>query len=671
MNRWSVHVLTSRPFERFAFIALIGIGIGWFALYPVASALNALIFAETLTADGPFQLLNALRRIAAGSEFQYFHGKGTAWLHYPLYALFGHSLNALQVSRAFTPMLLYVGGMISVALVGLKGRRSRLLFVVVMLAYSLNLWCIYIVAPAHSNLGARSIMPLMVFAALLLPYSLRKALLVGAALGLALAVSTEQGIAITASYVGLSLCFLILKRASFKANARFLIVSLAALAMSFILVTILLSGGWEQALRTIRYNFTEVTGDQVWYFGVPPNPFAASPDYFGNVQFLLVFMLGGGLAALLALRLTVEQRSPFDRSALFASLVFVAYGFVALSGWVFSYTAFHLMQPLMRSIVVCVTLLVLRRFDAPDERSTARQRRLGTAWALIGACLLLLSDGGYILAARVGELYRGIWYASTEPGKRLSAYWEAYQATTTAAIDAASTTETPEIWAVYSGFLHNHYAIFNPGNEDYIIEALGTARRARYVERFSAAQTQFFELPRAEQFVFYQWLLNESWQFFELAFTNYAPLVETPHSWVMMRSDGAWQPLPTACETYPIESDTFTVPERWLPNSALPRILTATLTYETENAYARIPLIGGLPRYFVSVEGGFATPVSLPPRAEQFTFPVVLTQNAPTNIVFSALSLSPGAALHARQLCLRDTAIPEENIRLIVVSLDQ
>src|SRR3954469_7733629 len=53
--------------------------------------------------DGPFQLFNGLRRIAAGQRlggtFQVFHGPGVPYLHFIPFWLFGQSFVASEMSR--------------------------------------------------------------------------------------------------------------------------------------------------------------------------------------------------------------------------------------------------------------------------------------------------------------------------------------------------------------------------------------------------------------------------------------------------------------------------------------------------------------------------------------------------------------------------------------------
>ena len=56
--------------------------------------------------DGPFQLFNALRRIADGQiygrDFQAFTGIGTNWAHLPVFFLAGADFRASEISRFLT-----------------------------------------------------------------------------------------------------------------------------------------------------------------------------------------------------------------------------------------------------------------------------------------------------------------------------------------------------------------------------------------------------------------------------------------------------------------------------------------------------------------------------------------------------------------------------------------
>src|SRR5829696_6970576 len=72
-------------------------GAAWLALLCVfvipvlATAVESALHFSGSAIDGPFQLYNALRRIAAGfhpgTDFQFFHGVGVPYLHYWLFRL--------------------------------------------------------------------------------------------------------------------------------------------------------------------------------------------------------------------------------------------------------------------------------------------------------------------------------------------------------------------------------------------------------------------------------------------------------------------------------------------------------------------------------------------------------------------------------------------------------
>src|SRR5262245_21297440 len=81
----------------------------WVILFLVFAAPSVIVAFENAmhfsgsAIDGPFQLYNALRRIQAGFrpgiDFQFFHGLGTAYLHYLPDRLFGGGLAGSQLAR--------------------------------------------------------------------------------------------------------------------------------------------------------------------------------------------------------------------------------------------------------------------------------------------------------------------------------------------------------------------------------------------------------------------------------------------------------------------------------------------------------------------------------------------------------------------------------------------
>src|SRR5271156_6716948 len=116
----NTHALSPDPFvmesstpsaDRLLFAAARIFVACWVIFYLIRGANMALWF-DGAPGDGPFQMFNPLRRIAAGQvggrDFVFFHGIGVPYLHYPLFALLGgKTLVASELSRQWTSLGLY------------------------------------------------------------------------------------------------------------------------------------------------------------------------------------------------------------------------------------------------------------------------------------------------------------------------------------------------------------------------------------------------------------------------------------------------------------------------------------------------------------------------------------------------------------------------------------
>ncbi len=138
------------------------------------TAVHSLAFDGDFS-DGPFQLYNALRRIAGGQiygrDFQAFTGIGTNWAHLPIYLLAGADFRASEISRFLTSGLCH--GAAAVALARAFGqafptRRDALLFGLLFFAAGAAVyWRTF--QPGASLLGVRTFFPLLLAAALAAP----------------------------------------------------------------------------------------------------------------------------------------------------------------------------------------------------------------------------------------------------------------------------------------------------------------------------------------------------------------------------------------------------------------------------------------------------------------------------------------------------------------------
>src|ERR1041384_2854220 len=73
------------------------------ALSQLSVAIETALHFDGSAIDGPFQLYNALRHIAAGHrpgvDFQFFHGVGVPYAHYWLFLLFGGQFAGAELAR--------------------------------------------------------------------------------------------------------------------------------------------------------------------------------------------------------------------------------------------------------------------------------------------------------------------------------------------------------------------------------------------------------------------------------------------------------------------------------------------------------------------------------------------------------------------------------------------
>src|SRR3954469_21170580 len=92
---------------------IIGWGIALFLLVAIRTTggIESAMHFDGPPVDGPFQLFNALRRIAAGqrggADFQFFHGMGVPYLHYLPFRLFGGGFLASEITRQLISIIAY------------------------------------------------------------------------------------------------------------------------------------------------------------------------------------------------------------------------------------------------------------------------------------------------------------------------------------------------------------------------------------------------------------------------------------------------------------------------------------------------------------------------------------------------------------------------------------
>ena len=256
--------------------------VAWASIYLV-QAVKASIWFDGFPDNGPFQIFNPLRRIAAGQvggrDFIFFHGIGVPYLHYPLFALFGgKTLIASELSRQLTSFILFVLSLAAFVKVTLKRPAQQWIGAAIAVMFMEALFP-FGAAPGHSLVSARATMPIFAFAALQLAVrDWVKAMLVGLCIALGFLCGTEHGIAIGISLVAVSgitlvnSLFLRARTGSSGLNFRFTGLALASGAL-FSMILFLLLCGVEGSRQALHYNLVELPANQFWFFGSPPLPY--------------------------------------------------------------------------------------------------------------------------------------------------------------------------------------------------------------------------------------------------------------------------------------------------------------------------------------------------------------------------------------------------------------
>lgn len=669
--------------SRLAMFAAAAFLLLWLVSYLFIGLYESLNF-DGFPADGPFQLFNPLRRIAAGqragADFQFFHGVGVPYLHYPLFLLFGKTIFASELSRAFTSLACYLLSLGLFAFV-VTGERVKRAFCFVVLALWLSevfligkpgLYGNPLASPGNSLLSVRSTFPLVTFAVLLsrLPRA-AKAMLAGAGLASSLFFGTEHGLALNVSFFFVGAC--VAAKSLFAARGAegstllrsnvgfYALAGVSAVACGAALFV--LTCGPRGALQALEYNLAEVPADQFWYFGVPPNDFAAAWSDFphATMKGTLLFIVA---ACWLLACLWMIFRSPkvaFDARPVTTAQM-LCYGLIACASCLGMLEKGYL-APLLRVFLLAVLSFAFResfRQTVADRlgalsASTRRAAMIGAA----ALALLSLASVSLALYSRVPD--PALIFNASVP--RLSPLWTKYMAQVKKAIDGRlAPGEKPVIWSTYSGLLETHYGVFH-AKDDYIIHALGPRRRDAYLMAFRTTKPKFVQTVRRSLFIHYteqrdyeQWLRVTSWDFYEDILNNYDALTTTDSSIIWVRKNAEWVAPSDSFAPLPFDraADCVELP----PVNAAEGVVVIRLRYEANNPWKKLPFVGGLPRHLVFPENtGNSLPISLPPYANEVRFPLYLKPGVRPRLKFATRSLVPGASFAVKEVAYKTVPV--------------
>lgn len=635
----------------FAVVVFAALLLGAFAV----DALRDTIGFSGYPADGPFQLYNALRRLEAGQrvgrDFQFFHGPALPHLHRWAFRLLGGTLQASETTRLLWSPVLVVATSLSV---GFAATRRWMAGAVVGGAIVAGVALVpqnAVLSAGNSLLGERSSAPIAFAAVLLFPIRRRASrfLVRVAVLAGGLLVGTEQGVALLLGYVAAEVA--LGNGALARRVARVGATSIATAAAMFTLL-LTLARSFRGATAAIRYNFVDVSRDQFWYFGAPPNPFHTSiRDIVDDAT-----LTGSAAVALVLLVALVPLRSRgvLSRPDALASATLLVYGLLSLSSslGIASATNSH---PCLRAVVV-VSVLVLWRLGERVGDRRASVVRVATAVAIV-AVVLVASDRSDVARARALPTLAG---RLADEGVGLGASWAAYSKRVDALIGDAGCAGPSDVrlWSTYAGLAEDERGCFAP-REDYIIHALGPEGRAAYVEEFVEAAPEHVQTIRTDFFVYENWLRSTTWPFYEHLYRHYTPLGTTTHSilWRRSRVGEATLEMSSARKAHQVRRDELVLPVA--DGGADVVVLEGALRVDAP--FASVPLLGGLPRYVFVVDTE-ASPreVAIDPASKRFRLAIFPSAPGDVRVHLSTRSLLPGASATVSNVRYRVGRFPDE-----------
>lgn len=329
----------------------------------VVGYIDSLVF-DGYPFDGPFQSYNALRRIDNGQiiglDTQYFHGILIPYLNYPLYSLFGGNLFASEFSRITINALIYF--VYFFCFYKLFHHNKKLVFALFFIylfvseSQLLMTGTHSFIVSVHLNL-LRTILPLVIFVFLIraeLP--VRNKVLVTACLTvLAYYMGNEHGI-----YSFLALVFY---WAIYQGNIRTKFINMGLYVGA---VAVLLIGShyaFLGGINNLKF-MSDITQDQVWYFGNFPNDFYSSFGSFigGDANLArraLASLLYVALLTVLAIYFLCSKyvKAIFSKKELNASIFFVIYGGLGMLS-LLGYLGAHYLDSLLRSYLIIILLIL-------------------------------------------------------------------------------------------------------------------------------------------------------------------------------------------------------------------------------------------------------------------------------------------------------------------------
>lgn len=673
--------------------------LGYQAVVSVFEALRNATSFSGYALDGAFQLYNPLRRMAMGEipgrDFPFFHGVGMPWLHYPFFVLLGSNIFASELTRwLLSPFFFALSGLFFFrAMLGTWVRATIALapFVGMSAVGMFNL-----VDPGNSMVGIRSMIPLLVAAALMWTVRRRRIvfgflqwhtslLIAYVLLGVGVALGTEQGVAAIGAFV---LVRAVMSQRRLRWGWR-LIVQIAAdvfaaVASTLLVLTVLTFG---HAADALRYALVEIPSDQGWVFGSVPNIVLTPESFLWELRGGATIDFGGVvpgyfMAALAAVVLLVCARwaRALGPNVVAASIFLWIQGLAVLAALVGYINLAVQLAPFGRASAaiacgtgVALAITLMARAEARVARSQARTARGGASvWAMGAAAALLVALGATLAVSSLTARAEAL---AAIPKREL--LWKAVQAPSQNDYEVAGPgyrqaldaflpliPEGSQIWATYTSLYSSQRGVVTPapGGEDYIIHALGRERRAAYENAFAQVKPEAVITTNPRYTIYEEWLWGRYPHFFQTLIQNYTLTAQNGSHVLWLRN--AETAPPTAETAVPVAPDgSFD-----LPGNDTDRVVYYGLSVDYRAYGGDIPVVSRLPRYYLRFEGSALALYGqvLPDDETTWSLVVPVFPGSPGVHVTNFIEgIHPLASLQIHGARYRLLSVPEPNDQLI------
>lgn len=645
------------------------------SLYFFLISLNHIISFNGYAANGAFQLMNPLTRLAEGQvigrDFPFFHGVGVALIHYPFFTLFGEGLFGSEMSRWFTSILLFIVSGFFFFYVWFYRQKDRLWLSLIAFAVTFTLTAMFaeVITPSNSLLGIRTVMPVLIALLILNRQALYKKIslfkgfgvnrfkvFTGFALAVAVLMGTEHGIAASIAYLliefGISVSTQANRKrkmrrfwATFVEWTREVIPTLLYLATSLLVISSIISHG--HPFKLLKYSLITVPGDQFWYFGTEAQGYLRLDILFAQLAHPSMYPLYTAVVISAGTIWLAKRLNLLTRTEWIATSFLVTYGAVTLGSLLGYYSPAAQLPGMLRVFMLVdsliITLVVIRLLQSPS-------RHLAKTIVLISlSCFALIA---VIALGKANEfaikpLARGTFHALRgDESELLGTAWKERLSGFEPHIEVAiKSGHKYPLWSTYSSLYENNNGVIHPSTEgcDYIIHCLGSDMREQYTKDFVDSRPELVVTLRQSYFGFEEWLWGMHPSFYEHLVENYHIIAEND-------AHILWKRMPQnvhdkSSHSLKVSGSSVTLPSAEVSTS---RLIMVTIKYQTDPAYGSLPFISKLPRYIVRPEGTTSRlSFSLPPQGDTWSFLVVLdSQNQqPAYLRYYANGLVPNVNL--------------------------